>query len=382
MSWFTEAFKAVATVGTDIVAKTTRFAVNGAAEVAGIFDERAKQDVQKAALQAEQNIRRNPVIDAINEINNTERQTTKTLIRYIDTTMDIDDPETTPNFTESVSRTNLHQWAVRAFIPYFFHELHTSNSFTEDKQAIIELCKEYTEKLEVPFEHISEHVNDFINNWSIQFSDKDCYLASQNSTCILGFCGTKFNDFDHLLADATVGNLVAGYHYKMADIACMYWDKLSDKILSYDKIYITGHSLGAGVATYMNILVYTLAPEKIVASYGFGVPCILPRVLKNRLSRRILNVIDIKDPVPKYYKNENIAHANHLVHIDSNDYKWRWISQFNINWNRFNPLNQLKKFEFDKENIESHYMKNYISILRAQNLHGYCENGSCKAYEY
>ena len=164
MSWFAEAFKAVATVSTDIVAKTTRVAVNGAAEVAGIFDEKAKRDVQNAALQAEQNIRRNPIIDAINEINNTERKTTKDLIRYIDTTMDIDDSETTPKFIESVSRTNLHQWAVRAYIPYFFHELHTTNSYIEDKKEIIEQCKKYTEKIEIPFDHISEHINDLINN--------------------------------------------------------------------------------------------------------------------------------------------------------------------------------------------------------------------------
>lgn len=382
MSWFAEAFKAVATVGTDIVAKTTKLAVNGAAEVAGIFDEKAKRDVQKAALQAEQNIRRNPVIDAINEINNNERSTTKELVRYIDTTMDIDESETFPKFVESVTRTDLHLWAVRAYIPYFFHELHTTNSFVENKATIIERCKESTEKLEIPFEYVSEAVTDLIYNWSLIFSDKDCYLVHQDTTCIVGFCGTKFNDFDHLLADATIGNLVAGYHYKMADIASMYWDQLSEKILKFDKIYLVGHSLGAGVATYMNILLYAKAPEKIVVSYGFGVPCILPRVFKNRLSRRIINVIDIKDPVPKYYKNENVAHANNLVQIDSNDYKWRWISQFNINWNRFNPLNQFAKFEFDKKNLDSHYMKNYISILQMQKIDGFLESSTFKAYEY
>ena len=380
MSWFADAFKAVATVATDVTAKAARVAVAGAAEVAGVFDEQAKHDIHRAGLQAEQAIRRNPVIDAINEIDNHERGTTKELIRYIDTTMDT---EHECKLSGDTSPESLHKWSVRAYLCYLFHEMHSKgiNPMNCAKEQTVDMCKEYSTETGVDFNQIADELNEFLD-WDMLFSDKDCYLVARKDVCILGFCGTKFSDFNHLLADITVGNLVAGYHYKMADIACMYWDMLKDMITKYDTVRITGHSLGAGIAMYMNILLSIKSPNTTVVSYGFGAPCVLPRVLKNRMSHRIVNTIDNCDPVSKYYKNDAVAHANKLVHIDRNNVRYRRDQGFQINWNRFSPLNQIAKLKWDCDQIEAHYMKSYINVLHAQRFKGFDSECSANTYDY
>jgi hypothetical protein len=95
-----------------------------------------------------------------------------------------------------------------------------------------------------------------------------------------------------------------------------------------------------------------------------------------------VNVIDANDPVPKYYKNENVAHANTLVHIDRNDPCYRHIGMFEINWDRFNPLNQAEKFRYDYDNLEAHYMKNYISVCHEQFLNPKELKAATKKYKY
>jgi len=383
MSFFTDAFKVIATVTNDVVAKSTRAVVSVTGEIAGVFDEKAKHDIQRAGLQAEQAIRRNPLIDAINEIDNHERKRTKDLIRYIDTTLDIDQPKETP-----ANHTNLWQWSVRAYASYLFHTLHDLRKIDEVRSSgfkvddVLKHCEHFIKDGEVDLDLITPYLTELLSEWKIEYVDKDCYVASKDSECIIGFCGTLFSDLDHLLADATVGNLVAGYHYKMADIACMYYDLLENLITSFSTISITGHSLGAGIGIYMNLLFYWLHPHKSVTTYGFGVPCVLPRVFKNRLSHRLVHIIDNNDPVPKYYKNENVAHANKLIHIDYNDVKHRYVGQFSINWNRFNPLCQLDKFQWDKNKIESHYMKSYMSILKYQHENDVGNSAINKSYMY
>ncbi len=379
MSFFTDVFKAVATVATDVTAKATSLAIHGVAEVAGVFDENAKKNVHYAALEAEKQIRRNPVIDAINEIDNSERELTKRLIRYIDMKHDLEHPEeSTDEFTHRVDSQNLWKYASLTWLPYEFHKLISSGRqdivndiLSGNPDSVIEMCQ----KEDLELDHTS--LRDVFESFKFKHVTKNYYICRSNETCLVGFCGTVTSDLNHLIADASIGNLVAGYHYKMVDLACELYDTvLKNELQDCTELVIVGHSLGGGIAMYLNLLMYMLQDEQFscssghenvpqqVKSWSFGVPCVLPRVFKNRLSHRMINIIDHHDPVPKYYKNEAVAHANNLVHIDGNDPRYRHHGMFVINLARFNPLNQIEKFNYDAENLDFHYMKNYLKVCK------------------
>jgi hypothetical protein len=378
MSFFTDVFKAVATVATDVTAKATSLAIHGAAEVAGVFDENAKKNVHYAALEAEKQIRRNPIIDAINEIDNNERELTKRLIRYIDTIHDLEHPEeSTSEFTQRVHSQDLWKYASLTWLPYCFHTLMTTwreymvnDLISGNPDSVIKMCQEQ----DLELDHNS--LRDTFASFKFKHVTKNYYVARSNvstrgDTCLIGFCGTVTSDLNHLIADASIGNLVAGYHYKMADLACELYDTvLKNELQDCSNVVIVGHSLGGGIAMYLNLLMYMFQEsgefnsEVKVNSWSFGVPCVLPRVFKNRLSRRMINIIDHHDPVPKYYKNDAVAHANNLVHIDGNDPIYRHHGMFAINFARFNPLNQIEKFNYDADNLDFHYMKNYLKVCK------------------
>jgi len=379
-------FKAFSNVLTDITAKGARYAMHGVAEVAGIFDENKKKEIHHAALDAEKQIRRNPLIDAINEINNNERELTKRLIRYIDMKHDNENPiETWDEFTQRVSNTNLWKWATLSWLPYEIHKTIRERK-EEDIIDIIDITDIIKNESDKNQDIDQESLLEILSTFEFKSITKNYYVAVRDKICLIGFCGTVTSDFEHLCSDVNVGNLVAGYHYKMADLACEYYDiVLKDHIKNSSEIQITGHSLGGGIAIYLNLLLYMLqesgeiSGDIIINNYCFGVPCVLPRVFKNRISHRMINVIDHNDPIPKYYKNENIAHANHLVYVDGNDPTYRHHSMFYINPSRFNPLNQFEKFKYDADMIDFHYMKNYLSICRCKDVK-ICEKSNCYKY--
>lgn len=386
MSWLLEGFKAVSTITTDVVAKTTKIVVSGAAEVAGVFDETAKKNMQYVALEAEKQIRRNVLIDAINDIGSTERELTKQFIRYIDMIHDIDTSETKESFIQRIQKENIWKWSAYAYIPYLLHECVNNEVFQTECPNIDKVChlfKPIAEKANISFDLLENHIRTFFSSYRILSISKDMYFAASEEECIIGFCGTVTTDLDHLTADISIGNLVAGYHYKMADLACGYYEALKSHIELYSEkhIRLVGHSLGSGIAQYMNILLYMLNIHN-VTSYGFGVPCVLPRVFKNRISHRMIHVIDERDVVTKLYKNENIAHVNHLIHIDGLNYDYRYIGMFHINFNRFNPTFLIEKIAYDNTYIEHHYMKNYINICKYQTMHNISIRDTPNIYPY
>lgn len=391
MSWFIQGLQAVTTVTTDVIAKTTKLAINGAAEVVGNFDGNAKKNMQYVALEAEKQIRRNVITDAINDINSNERQLTKDFIRYIDMIHDIETSQSKEDFISNLEKENLWMWSVYAYIPYVFHEYIKNGRMSElnfdNVESMMNIFKIEADKSNIDFSLIEQQLKEFFTNYTLKYIDKDCYMVQNNDLCIIGFCGTDTDDIEHIKADISVGNLVGGYHYKMADLACQYYEILKQYIDNKElRIKVVGHSLGAGIAEYFNLLYYYLEKDSLnktdIKSYGFGVPCVLPRVFKNRISERMINVIDEKDFITKLYKNENIAHVNQLVHIDGDDKDYKYIGMFMINWNRFNPLLQVEKLNYDMANTFHHSMKNYMSICKYQTENKSLITESKKVYKF
>jgi triacylglycerol lipase len=132
------------------------------------------------------------------------------------------------------------------------------------------------------------------------------YLLKSSSDYVLSFRGTEVSQPSDVLADLKVrkvpeesGGMVHRGFKKETD---KLWGSIIETIKDIDKIYVTGHSLGAAMAT----IAASRIPSKVIALVTFGSPRVGNRAFVNSLSvdhYRVQNNCDTVTKVPFLFLN-------------------------------------------------------------------------------
>jgi len=345
--------------------------------VGAIAGEEAKHHIEKVYNEIGNNIKRNPITDGIDHINeqiglrDKQHPLTKEIIYHIDTSHD--DINSSIDASQFKDKCNLKELCYNAFIatiPYtFFDNRINIEQFNIDEfKTIIKSKTNYIDEL---------YMNQFINDYIILKMTQNYIIAKHNfkNELLISFRGTIPSNTQDLKDDICVGNLTSGYHYTMLN-NCVYYlleddEYMLKQIQRVDTVKTSSHSLGAGISIYLLIVCkYFQSSDKLKNELDlqintFGCPIVLPRVFRNKYSKYILSIIDENDPVTKYYKNNFVCHPTELLHICALSLEYLHISQFNIDIKRFEPnlLHQINKMINDGFAIDNHYMESYYKTL-------------------
>tara|TARA_B100000927_G_C16430866_1_gene455496 strand:- start:308 stop:1066 length:759 start_codon:yes stop_codon:yes gene_type:complete len=176
-----------------------------------------------------------------------------------------------------------------------------------------------------------------------RFIDKDgaqCYVIWNDAHAIIIFRGTEPKEFSDIKADLNAfqskskskGDVHSGFQGEIDKV----WDDLSFTLadLSTRQLHITGHSLGAAMATICaSRLVYKF---RIHCLYTFGSPRVgdkrFVRNLTNLMHYRVVNNNDIVCKVPfalmGYRHHGTLCYINHYGNIR----KMSWWQRFKDQW--------------------------------------------------
>jgi hypothetical protein len=346
--------------------------------IGAIAGEEAKHHVEKVYNEIGNNIRRNPITDGIDHINeqiglrDKQHPLTKEIIYHIDTSHD--DMHSSIDSTQFKERCNLNENCYNAFlatIPYtFFDNQLNMEQFNKDKFK--DVIKSKTNYID------NQYIDQFIHEYSLIKMTQNYIIAKHNfkNELLICFRGTIPSNTQDLKDDICVGNLTGGYHYTMLN-NCVYYlleddEYMLKQIQSVDFVKTSSHSLGAGISIYLLIVCKyfqsksnKLKNDLDIQINAFGCPIVLPRVFRNKYSKYIVSIIDENDPVTKYYKNNFVCHPTQLLHICALSLGYLHISQFNVDIKRFEPnlINQINKMINDGFAIDNHYMESYYKTL-------------------
>ncbi len=344
--------------------------------IGAIAGEEAKHHVEKVYNEIGNNIRRNPITDGIDHINeqiglrDKQHPLTKEMIYHIDTSHD--DMHSSINASQFKDKCDLNESIYNAFIatiPYTFFDNQIN---VNDVDRFKDIIKNKTNYID------DQYIDRFIREYTIIKINKNYIIAKHNSKneLLISYRGTIPSNTQDLKDDIFVGNLTGGYHYTMLNNCINYLleddEYMLKQIQTVDTIKTSSHSLGAGISIYLLIVCKyfqsnggKLKHELDIQINTFGCPIVLPRVFRNKYSKYILSIIDENDPVTKYYKNNFVCHPTELLHICALSLRYLQISQFNIDIKRFEPnlIHQINKMINDGFAIDNHYMESYYNTL-------------------
>ncbi len=345
--------------------------------IGAIAGEEAKHHVEKVYNEIGNNIRRNPITDGIDHINeqiglrDKQHPLTKEIIYHIDTSHD--DMYSSIDALQFKDKCDLKELCYNAFIatiPYTFFDIPFDTSLNDVNQ-FKDTIKRKTNYIE------ESYINKFINEYTILKVTQNYIIAKHNfkNELLISFRGTIPSNTQDLKDDICVGNLTGGYHYTMLNNCITYLleddEYMLKQIQLVDNVKTSSHSLGAGISIYLLIVCKyfqtnnKLKNELNIEINTFGCPIVLPRVFRNKYSKYIVSIIDENDPITKYYKNNFVCHPTELLHICALSTNYLCISQFNIDIKRFEPnlLHQINKMVNDGLAIDNHYMESYYKTL-------------------
>ena len=343
-----------------------------------IAGKEAKHHVEKVYNEIGNNIRRNPITDGIDHINeqiglrDKQHPLTKEIIYHIDTSHD--DMHSSIDSFQFKNDCNLNKSCYNAFlatIPYTFFDNQININDIDKFKDIIKSKTNYID---------DQYIEQFINDYTIIKMTQNYIISKHNSKneLLISFRGTIPSNTQDLKDDICVGNLTGGYHYTMLNNCVLYLleddEYMLKQIQSVDSIKTSSHSLGAGISIYLLIVCKyfqtngggcKLKHDLDIQINVFGCPIVLPRVFRNKYSKYIVSIIDENDPVTKYYKNNFVCHPTQLLHICALSLHYLHISQFNVDIKRFEPnlLYQINKMINDGFAIDNHYMESYYNTL-------------------
>ena len=204
------------------------------------------------------------------------------------------------------------------------------------------------------------------------------FIAANDQNVLLAFRGTEITKIKDLVTDAEI-RLVPGpfgqVHHGFETALSSVWDEVIAKITEFrhnqQAIWITGHSLGAALATLAAARLAKLGtPFKGI--YNFGCPRVgdvefasqFDQALENRCFR-VRNNNDIVTRIPVagifFYR---YRHTQKLVYFDSNGKRRDSIGWWDLM--REHVRGHANDFgDFGVDDLEDHRIKHYLAVLKA-----------------
>lgn len=188
-----------------------------------------------------------------------------------------------------------------------------------------------------------------------------------NKNLIIVFKGTS--SIKNIIDDLKQGT-TENYHKKMFILAIKYLfrncNDMLNKIIKTNKenkkIYITGHSLGGGITTYLMIIIrYVFKNNKDINNnncyaYVFGCPPVIPKKISKYISQYIYSVINDTDIITRLSLGLKIVKTHYNIHIDNSNLNF---IEFRRSDNSFN----VTSLQFYKIEINDHSMISYLKTL-------------------
>lgn len=205
-------------------------------------------------------------------------------------------------------------------------------------------------------------------------TDTEGFVAGNAEMIVISFRGTKdlrnwLTNLDAVLAKGPVGDVHKGFYDAISSV----WDDLVSTVKGMRQngqpLWITGHSLGAALATLAAAkLLKDNVVESISGLYTFGQPRtgnpVFAAWFDGLMKARMFRFVNNNDIVPHVPLPPLYKHVGTFLHFDS-DGKIQAGEGF---WEQLkDDLEGKVKSLFDDklvpDNIEDHFMENYLSCL-------------------
>ena len=226
------------------------------------------------------------------------------------------------------------------------------------------------------WDDVEKFINENYKDFKFKYFDvlnTECFIIHDNKNCVLVFRGTSeikdiFTDINIIRIDTPIGVVHQGFYKSWLNVSEQIFEYLyNNKLTINHEFYITGHSLGAAIATIAAVDIYFRT--KILSNVTvFG----SPRVFSHKTANKI-NAI-FRDKIKRYVNNNDIVsripifirykHVGIEYYITSDKYiKVGYI--FRKKLHEF--INAFKnKNYFDPTN--DHFISSYVSILSSGKL--------------
>ena len=200
----------------------------------------------------------------------------------------------------------------------------------------------------------------------VKFFDKNGaqgYLLKNSDEYILSFRGTQIQELSDLFADLEAGKrqepsggrVHHGFQHELNKL----WDDIETSIKDIDRLYVTGHSLGAAMAT----IAANRIGDKVIALVTFGSPRVgTPKFVDSCkfTHYRVQNNCDDVTTVP--WSLFGFLHHNDPLYINFYG-EFREMSK----WQRIKDMLRSRKRAWEKGEkfvgLTDHFMTNYIKKL-------------------
>lgn len=195
----------------------------------------------------------------------------------------------------------------------------------------------------------------------IEYDDTQCFIAWDSSRVILSFRGTEAGSLEDISHDADTwmrNGIHAGFEEALMEVFETIRCELGH--LSYDAIYVTGHSLGAALAT---LFCYKWSAAEIGGVYTFGSPRVgndsfvrsFNSYFKGR-SYRYVNAMDIVTRLPP--RTMGFAHVDDVCYMTED-------GQLSSNeWYRFlDIVRNITKLSIARSSVREHAIVKYVKKL-------------------
>jgi len=199
----------------------------------------------------------------------------------------------------------------------------------------------------------------------IKRADTQCFVASTDKFVVVAFRGTEVNKYKDLLSDADLalttgygGKVHKGFKQAYAKVRSVLKEKLKAHNAENKTLWLTGHSLGGGVAV---LAAYDLKQEgyKVNGVYTIGQPRVGNASFSNSFDKLFKNkcfrFMDKDDKVPAIpLKELGYSHVGQSIYIAS---KNRLALKYKRSKNFFNGVISAGK------SLSAHSSDKYVKAL-------------------
>jgi triacylglycerol lipase len=203
------------------------------------------------------------------------------------------------------------------------------------------------------------------------------FLVGNRAMAILAFWGTEptkvkdwLSDADLDLVDFLGGKAHDGFVKALSQIWPEVQAKLAEFLVGGQPLWITGHSLGAALATLATARLRLEQNKPIAGLYNYGQPRVgnaaLAKIMDDDFKRRYFRFVNNNDAVPRVPVPELLlryTHAGTLLYFDENGSLQTNMPWYSKLWDgvkgRFSDL--LKP---GTDGIKDHSMDQYVECLK------------------
>jgi len=235
-----------------------------------------------------------------------------------------------------------------------------------------------------------KNITSTLNKWGFtrtqyfNINDTKAFIAQSSHLIIIAFKGTSditnaLTDLDFAMQRTPLGKVHCGFNEAMD----LVWDDLYTTLKKWQAnsdgsaVWVTGHSLGAALATVATARLRLIYQEPVQGLYTFGSPRTFDSVYASKFNQnfvaqtfRFVNEQDIVTNVP-LESLLNYRHVGRMQYIDHD----KSISQSITFWHilmdalreKFMDWLGLFKLRFSMGGIENHFMEHYMDGI-AKNL--------------